>query len=217
LLPEIRENFYFSAEIGPGSSIITSGINRLRKSARSAGRENISSATASGRELAGESPRPSPKLGREPATPPWLPKKCGSQGDKCRQPDAEVENEPDHGRFITCDYDNFKDSEICGRERCYGPLLPIPDLQRPTTNRTRRMVFCRSASEPGRTRKSDIHSMGGLGAKHGHSAVSIHFPVERAWRLRGRRSACSHDRKIIGLENPGSVCHGEAEIIGGVP
>src|ERR1700730_10780142 len=77
-----------------------------------------------GRELAGESPRPSPKLGREPATPPWLPKKCGSQGDKCRQPDAEVENEPDHGGFITCDYDNFKDSEICGREGCYGPLLP---------------------------------------------------------------------------------------------
>src|SRR5467141_1734899 len=42
------------------------------------------------------------------------------------------------------------------------------------------------------------------------------FQLERARRLRGRRSACSHDRKIIGLENPGSVCHGETEIIGGV-
>ncbi|MBV9374336.1 MAG: type II toxin-antitoxin system PrlF family antitoxin [Alphaproteobacteria bacterium] len=37
-----------------------------------------------------------------------------------------------------------------------------------------------------------------------------------ARRLHGRRGACSPDRKNHGLENTGSLCHVEAETIGGV-
>ena len=36
-----------------------------------------------------------------------LPEESNNPDDKCRQPDAEVEDEPDHSGLITYDYDNF--------------------------------------------------------------------------------------------------------------
>jgi hypothetical protein len=82
-----------------------------------------------------------------------------------------------------------------------------------------RVVFCRSASEPGLTevRHSLDGRLGFGGQTRIFGGLDDIFQLERARRLRGGRSARSHDRKIIGLENPGSVCHGEAEITGGVP
>src|SRR6266481_4954118 len=80
-----------------------------------AGRDNISPAAGPGRELAGE-------CNGRAQRPVASPKKCSSRGDKCRQPDAEVENEPDHGGLITCDYGNFREIANLGS----SGFLPRP-------------------------------------------------------------------------------------------
>src|ERR1700730_2497897 len=43
-----------------------------------------------------------------------------TRGDKRRQTDAKVENEPDHGDLITYGYGNFKDGEICDTDEVKG-------------------------------------------------------------------------------------------------
>jgi hypothetical protein len=55
--------------------------------------------------------------------------------------------------------------------------------------------------------------MTGMGITRTFGGLDDIFQLERARRLRGRRSACSHDRKII-LENAGSVCHGLSPPLG---
>src|ERR1700730_717106 len=62
---------------------------------------NISPATRSGRGPAGD-------CHDRARGPVAIPKKCSSRRDKCRQPDAEVENEPDHGGLVTCGYGNLR-------------------------------------------------------------------------------------------------------------
>src|SRR5205823_12706723 len=60
-----------------------------------------------------------------------------------------------------------------------------------------------------RARKSNIHWMGGLGTKQGHSAGLDGICAAGAAQVRRTENH--------GLENAGSLCDGEAEIFGGVP
>jgi hypothetical protein len=75
-------------------------INQLRQITGVADSGKIPPAAGSDSGIDRGMRRPSPRSVLRP-------EKRSSRGEKCRQPDAEVENEPDHARLITYDYGNF--------------------------------------------------------------------------------------------------------------